>query len=207
MMNRIASALSRRLFPPTETLDGYEHPELVDVVFRKTFAYRPEGSWNEKAATVLDFGGGCGLHFREANSPTVRWAVVETPAMVERARELSSLRLQFFTDIGEAADWLGLVDLMHSNGALQFAPDPVKALRQLSSILAKQMLFRRVYLSEATEPDIQVSYLGDNGPGSIRVREKIVRYPRQAIAESNFLRIPGYSIVERGPDWFRFERA
>jgi hypothetical protein len=62
-MRRFISAVSRRLFPPTETLEGYAEPELIDVIFQKTKAYDPKGDWPEIAgvSSVLDFGGGCGL--------------------------------------------------------------------------------------------------------------------------------------------------
>lgn len=39
----LASRLLRRLMPPSETIKGYEHPELVDVVFRKALAYTTTG--------------------------------------------------------------------------------------------------------------------------------------------------------------------
>jgi hypothetical protein len=58
----------------SETIVGYEHPELVDLVFRKTVAYEPKGKWSEidGANTVLDFGGGCGIHYKQERSATVR---------------------------------------------------------------------------------------------------------------------------------------
>jgi len=129
MMRRLMSAVSRRLFAPSDVLDGYNHPELVDIIFKKTVAYRPQDEWPEVRglSSVLDFGGGCGLHYKQANSPTVRWAVVETPEMTERARELATDRLRFFTSIGAAADWLGSIDLMHSDGALQYTPNPARS--------------------------------------------------------------------------------
>jgi hypothetical protein len=108
--------------PPRKVLEGYENDELVETIFRKTVAYEPAGDVPliEGAKTVLDFGGGAGLHYKIAcrHSPDIRWAVVETPAMVHRARELSTDRLMFFSDIGMAADWLGNVELMHSNAAI-----------------------------------------------------------------------------------------
>src|SRR3954471_560356 len=108
-MRQMIAKVARRLFPPSEALEGYEHPELVEVVFRKTLAYQPDGAWPEieGAQTVLDFGGGCGIHYKQASSPTVRWAVVEPPAMVRRAKEIETDRLQFFTSIEDAAKWLG----------------------------------------------------------------------------------------------------
>jgi putative methyltransferase (TIGR04325 family) len=110
------------------------------------------------ASTVLDFGGACGLHYKlvSIQSPDIRWAVVETPAMVKRAAELATDKLQFFTSIDAAADWLGPVDVMHSNGALQYT--------QLCGLGAQTMVWDRVYLGER-ETEIQVSHLANNGPG------------------------------------------
>src|SRR4051812_37649648 len=101
MRELIAKAVSR-LKPPSETIEGYEHVELVDVILKKTKAYSPPQ--NERleigdASVVLDFGGGAGIHYNRARSPTVRWAVVESPAMVERASELSTDRLKFFASV------------------------------------------------------------------------------------------------------------
>ena len=41
-MRQMIARLARRLFPPSETLEGYEHPELIEVVFKKTLAYQPQ---------------------------------------------------------------------------------------------------------------------------------------------------------------------
>jgi hypothetical protein len=193
---------------PRETLDGYEQPELIEVIFQKTKAYKPDGNWPEMAGvlSVLDLGGGCGIHYKQANLPDVRWAVVETPAMVERAKELATDRLQFFSSIADAADWLGPIDVMHSNGALQYAPDPEQKLRQLCELRAKKMLWYRLSLSTgAIEREIQSSRLGDNGPGKLRVQEKTVTYERTKIPEPEFLAAHrDYELAERGVDWFRF---
>jgi putative methyltransferase (TIGR04325 family) len=202
----LISSLKRRLFRPSEVLEGYEQTELVDVIFRKTIAYQPQGEWPEMrgVSSVLDFGGGCGLHYKQARSPSVRWAVVETPAMVERAKELATDRLQFFPSISDAKNWLGPIDVMHSNGAIQYAPNPQFTLSHLCALNAKQMLWNRVLLGEP-ETEIQESLLGDNGPGPIEVKEKIVRYARTRISETDFISAhAGYKIAKRGPDWFQF---
>jgi hypothetical protein len=193
---------------PREILDGYEQSELVEVIFQKTKAYKPDGDWPEMngVSSVLDFGGGCGIHYKQANLPNVRWAVVETSAMVERAKELATDRLQFFSSIKDAADWLGPIDVMHSNGALQYAPDPEHKLKQLCELRAKKMLWYRLSLStDSIEREVQSSRLGDNGPGKIRVKEKTVRYERTKIPEQVFLAAHrDYELTERGADWFRF---
>lgn len=195
---------------PARTIEGYQHPDLVDVIVRKTVAYRPEaGCLNiGNARTVLDFGGGAGRHYKEAvdDSHAVRWAIVETPAMVEGATKLSTDKLRFFTNITEATKWLGHVDLMHSNGALQYAPDPVMTLRALCDVGAQQMLWYRLFLSDRAEHVTQISRLADNGPGQLSgIGNKKVSYTFTKIAESEFVAShAGYSLAERGADWFRF---
>lgn len=210
-MRRLLAAIRDRFVGPIGTIDGYEHPELVDVVFQKTKAYRADKPWPAVAgaSTVLDFGGGCGIHYKQANSPTVRWAVVELPATVKRAQELATDRLQFFTDISEAQRWLGDVDAIHSNGALQYADDPARVLKQLCAVKAKSMLWMRLRLSEeTTEREMQSSRLRDNGPGKMRVEDKTVRYEMTRIPERDFLAAHvGYDLAERGDDWFRFVRS
>ena len=104
---QLLEKVRRRVLPPKETLEGYDQPELVDVIFKKTLAYEAEHDWPEMAdvSSVLDFGWGCGLHYKLAyrQSPGVRWAVVESPAMLKKAIELSTDNLRFFSDIPSAA--------------------------------------------------------------------------------------------------------
>jgi putative methyltransferase (TIGR04325 family) len=194
----------RSLIVPPETIHGYEQPELIEVIFQKTKAYRPNSAWNESAKTVLDFGGGCGLHYKEA-ALDAKWAIVETPAMVQRAQELATERLQFFTNIKTAQDWLGQVDLMHSNGALQYTQEPEATLAELVSLRAKVMLWKRVGLSTSEERSLQISNLRDNGPGKISIRDKLVTYPVTRISERSFLLAHrGYRLVEQHGSDFRF---
>lgn len=191
---------------PSETIHGYEQPELVEVIFQKTKAYRPNSKWNENAKTVLDFGGGCGLHYKEA-ALDAKWAVVETPAMVRRAKELATDQLQFFTNIDTAKNWLGQVDLMHSNGALQYTQKPEATLAELVSLHAKVMLWKRVGLSTGEEKSLQTSNLKDNGPGKISTKDKLVTYPVTRISETVFIAAhQGYHLVEQQGYDFRFFR-
>jgi putative methyltransferase (TIGR04325 family) len=163
----------RSLGKPQGTLQGYESPELVDVIFQKTMAYSPSGSWPEMEgiSTVLDFGGGCGLHYKLAvhQSPGIRWAGVETPAMAARAAELATEQLQFFAEIEAAEEWLGSIDVMHSNGALQYVPEPISTLSKLCRLRATTMLWHRMFLSQDNiRTETQQSRLIDNGPGRRR---------------------------------------
>lgn len=217
----LTQRLRRRLFPPRGSIEGYENEELVDTIYRKTAAYQPQGNWPlvENVKTVLDFGGGAGVHYKTARrqSPDIRWAVVETPAMVRRAEELATDSLMFFEGIDEAADWLGVVDLVHSNGAIQYVPDALQTIRDLCSIRPKAIAWHRVPISDG-EPrrEIQTSYLSDNGPGQLfRSEEKLVKYERNWLSEQAFIQAhEGFRVAEQSPDpaergtqQFRFARA
>ena len=193
-MRKIVSSITRRLFPPSQTIEGYEHSELVDVIFRKTLAYRTDGEWREMAgsSSVLDFGGGCGLHYKQAWDPsTVRWAIVETPAMVARATELATDRLRFFTSILHRGR-RGLARLNRRHAFKRCADktrdNPYSILQQLCALRSKRMLWYRVFLSPDIEKkQLQSSLLGDNDPDRSRSLRKNVRYVRTAISEQAFL--------------------
>jgi len=189
-MNVVSRLVRQLKYATAEKLSGYEDRELVDVIFKKTKLFRPTERWTEVdgAATVLDFGGGCGIHYAMAQLPNVRWAVVETPAMVDRASEIATDRLRFFADVSEAAAWLGSVDVMHSNGALQYASEPETKLRELCTLGAKTMLWKRVALSDRLETDLQSSLLAHNGPGVVKgIKNKSITYALTRLPESLFL--------------------
>jgi putative methyltransferase (TIGR04325 family) len=221
MLTNIAHKIRRKLFPPREAIEGYENDELVETIFRKTIAYEPSGEWPlvEGVKSVLDFGGGCGLHYKLARrqAPNIHWAVVETPSMVLRARELATDKLAFFSDIGEAAEWLGQIELMHSNGAIQYTPAPLETIRQLCATRPAMMVWYRVPVTKgAMKREVQSSFLDDNGPGTLLTkREKIVKFARAWIPDEAFLDAhQDYKVAERGPDaredgcqWFRFVEA
>jgi len=222
MKMSLVRRIRRRLFPPGQAIEGYENEELVDTIFRKTAAYDPKGDWAlvSDIKTVLDFGGGAGLHYKLARrqNPHIRWAVVETQAMVRRARELATDRLKFFSDVDLAADWLKDVELMHSNGAIQYVANPIEIVRSLCAVRPATMMWRRVPTSDGAveEREVQTSFLSDNGPGSLpTANDKLVRYERHRIPERPFLSAhQGYSMtqrsldpLERGTEQFRFVRA
>jgi hypothetical protein len=125
--------------------------------------------------------------------------------MAERAAELATDRLRFFASIAAAQAWLGSIEVMHSDGAIQYTPDPERTLHELCAVGARQMQWKRVFLSdEDAKRERQLSLLGENGPSG-SFKGKAVRYTRTAIADASFLAAHhDYHLVERGPDWFRF---
>lgn len=200
--------LRRRLFRPREVIEGYKSEELIETIYRKTVAFQPTGDWPLVAnlAAVLDFGGGAGIHYKLARqqSPGIRWAVVETSAMVYRASELATDQLMFFDDIEKAADWLGSIDLIHSNGAIQYVDDPIGTVKALcAAARAAKMVWYRVPISDgAAKAEVQTSLLSDNGPGQMpTAKDKLVKYERHWISESAFVAAhEGYCSTEQGPD-------
>lgn len=199
--------LVKRLFPPRDVIEGYESEELIETIYRKTVAFQPEGDWPLVAnlTAVLDFGGGAGIHYKLARqqSPDIRWAVVETPAMVRRARALATDQLMFFDDIDEAADWLGSIDLMHSNGAIQYVDDALGTVKKLCSARPAKMVWYRVPISEGpAKAEVQTSLLSNNGPGQIAAaKDMLVKYERHWLSERAFVSAhDGYRLVEHGPD-------
>jgi putative methyltransferase (TIGR04325 family) len=195
---------------PTPTIEGYEHPELVSEIFKKTLAAEPAESWPEIRGTksVLDFGGACGIHYKAAHreAPNIRWAVVETPAMVREASKLATDHLHFFESIEAAAAWLGDVDLIYSSGALQYTPSPIETVERLAGIGAAKMQWRRLFLSDHGISERQRSMMIENGP-SFRFSTKAVVYERKSLSRLEFESAHrGYRIEAGGPDWFDFVR-
>lgn len=202
---RLIQRLRRRLFPPRDVIEGYENEELIETIYRKTVAFRPEGDWPLVAnlTAVLDFGGGAGIHYKLAReqSPGIRWAVVETPAMVHRASTLATDQLKFFDDIQLAAAWLGSIDLMHSNGAIQYVEDALGTVEALCATRPAKMVWYRVPIGDV-KAEVQTSLLSNNGPGELASgNDKLVKYSRHWIPEAAFVAAhKGYQLSESGPD-------
>ena len=202
-----AKRLRSTLFAPREVIEGYENDDLVETIFSKTVAYNPEGSWPlvENLSTVLDFGGGAGIHYKAAKqqSPDIRWAVVETPAMVSKANVLTTNHLRFFTEIDKAAEWLGSVDLMHSDGAIQYVGDSIGTIKSLCATLPAKMVWYRVPITNgAAKVEVQTSLLSHNGPGRLATgADKLVKHSRHTIPATSFVKAhEGYCLVKQGPD-------
>ena len=80
------------------------------------------------ALRVLDFGGGCGVHYfcvKPVVTVPLRWAIVETETMVRRATEMVEGQFTSSSTISAAATELGGVDLVLASGSLQYVPNPL----------------------------------------------------------------------------------
>lgn len=136
---------------------------------------------------VIDFGGGCGIHYFIAkaglrgDNVKIHWSVVETPALVRKARLMETDELHFFDNIVEAVRTMGGVDLLHSSGAIQYLPDPYESLDDIINAGASFLMLNRLVLSTGDKDviKIQETMLSSNGPGPLPIGfdDRICRYP------------------------------
>lgn len=200
---------------------GYNEAEIADVIAYKTAIpvdprhFAPEQAINsilavgiaaaeiaDRPLTVLDFGGGCGFHYFRAiaamHTP-LRWAIVETPTMAERAAKLAQGRFDVFTDIATAAAGLGRIDLVHASSAIQYAPDPIETLKTLAALRPRYFMLARFPVWGAAQVvGLQVSNLALNGIGPMppNIRDRQVKYPVTfANFDSVMQALAGYEIV------------
>jgi putative methyltransferase (TIGR04325 family) len=215
--------------------NSYMGKKIADVVFRKTkrlidandfdalvgvsgrieqllgllsakYVRRQTGALN-----VLDLGGACGGHYFPARASLpgtpLRWCVVETPTMIARAGKLATDKLQFRTSVAEAQQWLGEIHLVNSFTALQYFPDPLKALVEITSIGADVILLSRIGLTQNEGfTIIQTSQLSANGPGPMPegIVDEPTSYPATFLNQKAFENAvsPNYTIVARYSDGF-----
>jgi len=152
---------------------------------------------DEKSALcILDFGGACGAHYfilRKILPQKIKlkWAVVETTQMVKNAKQFENEELYFFSEIVDAKNFLGEVNILHTSGALQCVDNPVKYLRNLLALNAQWIYFGRVGLNQNTNTTITIhkSKLSWNGVGPLPkgYQDKWVTYPFTFIPEQVFL--------------------
>lgn len=138
-----------------------------------------------KTVRVLDFGGGCGLHYHcvKALMPGIalRWAVVDTDSMAAAARAgLQDAGLAFFTAIGDALAYLGGCDVVNASGAIQYVPAPEAMLRDLLGVGASHFVLARFPAFRGARcVGIQTAMLSQHLPGPMLpgMPDREVRYP------------------------------
>jgi putative methyltransferase (TIGR04325 family) len=132
---------------------------------------------------VLDLGGACGFHYlwvAAALRIPLRWAIVETPTMAAHATKIASGRFGVFTELTEAARWLGRIDLIHASGVLQYVPDPIASLQALAALGSPYIALARFPIwNKAAIVAMQNSFLAENGIGPLPpgMPDKQIRFP------------------------------
>jgi putative methyltransferase (TIGR04325 family) len=213
---------------------AYEGDDLVDVVVEKNKIFRDQlkinpsldlgaarslmglAFTNSNHLRVLDFGGGGGYHYTIARlalprETDISWAVVETPAMVKKAKSLEDGSLVFFDEIAKAISYLEDVDIVFTSGALQCCADPIGFLSILLKVQAKRVFITRTAFNHENERLIirQRSRLSEHGPGLLpeRFTDRDVFCPNvfePLSAIENIIALNGYQIryrVFEGPSY------
>ena len=131
---------------------------------------------------VIDFGGACGAHYFAARAffgdraaLHIRWQVVETSTMVNRARELQNEELTFATSLSETRLATGDLDLTHSAGALQYVRDPARQLAELVDCGGRFLMLSRVGVTRGDHDVITVQYSRLGGPRSRAAARRSLR--------------------------------
>jgi putative methyltransferase (TIGR04325 family) len=217
-----------RWFRNNRSHQGYDDEILADLVVRKTKAIDPSRRLDEVAPAdfllpslfavscsgdrVLDFGGGGGLQYLAATQAfprrKFRWAIVEHPLMVRRARELERENLRYFDSPESAVAWLGHIDLLHSNGALQYLDEPEAMLRRLLGFKPSVVGYSRLLIGPEAAIETQVARLSDHGPGPLPsgITDRDITHKTTTMTEAGFWAAhSGYRAVWKSKDSFVFE--
>ena len=174
----------------------YEDPGIIEVVARKTKAYRDSlisntGNMINNRQTVqnmfvvsyvyrdlpidvLELGGACGASYFELShllpGRISRWFVVETPAMATAGRRLfQDGKIKFFDNLRAAASEIGSPDLTIAQGVLQCTSNPLQTLDDLLEHASKYVYVTRTIVGLGIERPIitkQVSNISEHGPGA-----------------------------------------
>lgn len=145
----------------------------------------------QKTLTILDFGGSAGIHYFTArqiisDDISLKWCVVETESMVKEAKSegLENEELLFFSSIEEATNEVTYFDIIYSNYALCYTPNPLFYLEQLlKTNFGKFFLTNTAMNSEDKEiVGLQTSSLSTNGvgrniPDHLGIPDKEIIYP------------------------------
>lgn len=184
---------------------NYENSELVKLVIEKNINFKnainndhefdlgairtiiPLGLCKDGSRlNVLDFGGGGGYHYTIAkkilgDEVLLRWAVVETPAMVRESGSMENNELRFFDNLESAKIYLDKIDLVFTSSTLQYCPDPLAALGKLIDLDATFLYITRTVFGNTDQYFFskQISNLSDNGPGEMpsSYHDKKIAYP------------------------------
>lgn len=181
----------------------YIRAKMADVILRIA----------ESSDNILDFGGGAGIAYLAArfHRPLrrFRWAVVERSAMLPLVKNFETDHLRFFDACEDAARWLDVVDLVLSNSAIQYVPDPEAMVQRLLALKPLAVHWERTPLAPTRTVEQQQARLGDHGPGTLSRdgMERMITHRLTKMAGLDFEALhSGYRLIERGEQMWRWAR-
>jgi len=198
---RFASQLDKKIIPVWET-SSYSLIALLNPIIENL---------ENKTVHVMDFGGACGAHYFHIralmdNRIKLNWHVVETPVMVSIAKELETKELKFTSDLADAVNNLGRIDLLHTSGTLQCVDNPYNYLEELLKSKAKYILFNRLALNEIDRDVITIhpTKLSWHGIGELpeEYTDRWMKYPFTFLSEKTFINqlLKKYIIIAKFAD-------
>jgi putative methyltransferase (TIGR04325 family) len=146
---------------------------------------------NKKTITILDFGGSAGIHYFTArkiisNDISLKWCVVETESMVSEAKNegLENEELFFFSTIEEASNKVSDIDIIYSNYALCYTPNPLFYLEQLLQTNFDKFFLTNIAVNRGDKEivGLQTSFISTNGvgrdiPDYLGISDREIIYP------------------------------
>jgi putative methyltransferase (TIGR04325 family) len=206
----------RRSLQNYQIVNGYENQKLVESIVQKNLIYRKNlqnkeldfQAYRTIAAigavldgktnfSVLDLGGGGGHHsaIAEITYPETKfnWVVLETEALASEAnKRVSSESLRFISSFSEIKSD-ECYDLLYSNSALQYTPNPLEYLANLLDLNCDSLFITRVPLAinRTSFSYLQESMMSHNGPGESdsRLPDSKVTYINRIVNRAEFERV------------------
>ena len=200
---------------------GYDDPEFASLMVEETRQYittlENEGYiladqttihtlipislfYDRGTLNIIDVGGACGIHYFPikkllGKNCRLNWSIIETKKLSEAAKVFENEELKFFSNISEAKEKYGKIDIIISSGTIQYFKDPRQILTEILNTGADFILLTRLSLS-LTDRDIisvQKSRLSQNGFEILPegYSDRIIKYPHTNMKESDFLNIIG----------------
>lgn len=201
------------------TSDGYENDIITNILRDKSRLYRKNlttvvtphiqnlnvfplvsliNSLAKKTEpiNIIDFGGADGGHYllvRQLLNPQIslKWEVVETPALANAMQEFSTDELMFSDNFDEALQKTKDLDILHTSGTIQCVPNPYEYIEKIINSGADYLVFNRQSLNTQDYDviTIQRSLLSWHGSDSIKSTEFVdreVKYPHTSISLKKF---------------------
>jgi putative methyltransferase (TIGR04325 family) len=155
---------------------------------------------NRETLNIIDIGGACGIHYFPVKkflgtSCRLNWSIIETKNLSEAAKVFENEELKFFTNIKQAKERYGKIDIIISSGTIQYFKDPRQILTEITDTDADFILLTRLSLSLSDRDiiSVQKSRLSQNGFEILPegYTDRIIKYPHTNMKESDFLNIIG----------------
>lgn len=140
---------------------------------------------NDGQVTVMDVGGGFGVHFIKTTqlitSKIKSWSVVETQAMVDHSGEFADEKLNFFSSMTDVEQSLETPDIAVFASSVHYLPDPLQSLKKTS-----EMKPEFIYIARTPMKQEGTGYVAlQRSPSAFSFRSKqkdksktrVVRYP------------------------------